>query len=477
MSLNYINIPDQFQPVLTDGLFFTVSASTYNPLTTFKFRFVYDLYVDGNFVFRGKCTPNPFGLGIIDLQQILESYTFNNPISYWNTTPIYTHTTFPFSRPSSDETISYFLQTGYEYSDTPLGNVTGFTGVGNSVGEPAEPSVLRKTFRSTMGTNGRATQQSFDSGPYVLSGTPLSVNPTTSGLFLTNAPRILDIADTEYFTLGFTNYFLGGSVLSEPYYVEYKFYDDSGTEITGTTYDNITTNGGGPRTNCNYVYPAMYLIEPISGTTYNTLYVGAGPENIPYFPSNCVQYTVQLYGVFEGSTSPIQPSPTPTPTPSATSTTPTPTPTPSATPGCGTCTEYSVLYTGETQVSVFFVNCQNGQTQSFIADANVEYEVCSCSTPYIEEVGLVTEVIGSCVPVAVTPTPTPTPSATQNAPLCTCIEYLVENNAEVTDYVQYIDCNGIPQTEGLLPTFSINICACEGTVEAEYSDVSIIGPC
>jgi len=98
MSLSYINTPEQFQPVLSDGLFFTVSANTYNPLTTFKFRFVYDLFVNGVNVFRGKCTPNPYGLGIIDLQQILETYTQNNPVSYWNTTPIYTHTTFPFSR-------------------------------------------------------------------------------------------------------------------------------------------------------------------------------------------------------------------------------------------------------------------------------------------------------------------------------------------------------------------------------------------
>jgi hypothetical protein len=205
--------------------------------------------------------------------------------------------------------------------------------------------------------------------------------------------------------------------------------------------------------------------------------VGAGPENIPNFPDNCVQYTVQLYGVFEGETEPIQPSPTPTPTPSATSTTPTPTPTPSATPGCGTCTEYSVLYTGESQTSVFFVNCQNGQTQSFIADANVEYEVCSCSTPYIEEEGLITEIIGSCVPVPVTPTPTPTPSSTQNAPICVCIEYLITNDSEFTDYIQYIKCDGFPETYALGSLQATTLCACEDTIEAEYSTVQILGPC
>ena len=464
MSLSYINTPEQFQPVLSDGLFFTVSANTYNPLTTFKFRFVYDLFVNGVNVFRGKCTPNPYGLGIIDLQQILETYTQNNPVSYWNTTPIYTHTTFPFSRPSTDETISYFLKTGYEYSDTPLGGITGFTGVGTAVGQPAEPSNLHKTFRSTMGVNGRATQQDFNIGPFVLSGTPLSTNPTTSGLFLTNAPRTQDLLETDYYTLGFTNYFLGGALLSEPYYVRYRFYDDEGYEITGYTYDNITTNGGGPRSDCNYVYPAMYLIDPISGTTYNTLYVGAGPQNIPNMPTGTTQYTVQLYGVFEGSTSPIQPSPTPTPTPSSTppSGTTTPTPTPSSTPPCTGCTEYTIFHTNEGVITVFFTNCANGVELSFPAEPNVLYETCSCSTPYSESAVTVVSV-GPCY--AATPTPTPTPSSTSNIPFCVCRTYRVQAFSYEPGYADYIDCEGNQQSAYIPRNGQVQFCACQDSVE------------
>jgi len=103
MSVIFTNTPPEFQPVLSDGLFFTLSADTTN---TFKFRYVYELYVNGENVFNGKCTPNPFGLGIVDLQQVLETWCANNPISTWNTTDIYTHTTFPFSRPYLDEVIS-----------------------------------------------------------------------------------------------------------------------------------------------------------------------------------------------------------------------------------------------------------------------------------------------------------------------------------------------------------------------------------
>ena len=48
MSLTILQTPEQFQPVLSNGLFFTVSADTTN---TFKFRYVYDLYVNGVYTF------------------------------------------------------------------------------------------------------------------------------------------------------------------------------------------------------------------------------------------------------------------------------------------------------------------------------------------------------------------------------------------------------------------------------------------
>ena len=64
MSVIFTNTPEQFQPVLSDGIFFTASADTLN---TYNFRYIYDLYVNNQFVFQGKATPNPFGLGIIDL--------------------------------------------------------------------------------------------------------------------------------------------------------------------------------------------------------------------------------------------------------------------------------------------------------------------------------------------------------------------------------------------------------------------------
>lgn len=451
MSLIFTNTPSEFQPVLSDGIYFTLSADTYNPLTTFKFRYIYDLYVEDLFVFQGKCSPNPFGVGIVDLQQVLETYTSSLPISYWSGTPIYTHTTFPFSRPANEQVINFQIKCGFEYADSEISPVTGFTGVGDLVGPPGYGSNVYKTFRSTMGVNGRATQQDFDIGPFVLSGTPQGIYPTTSGLFLTNAPRIQDIDPSEYYTLGFTNYYLWSgqtSGFSQPYYVKYNFYDDQGQIITSHTYDNILSNGGGPRYNCNHVYQQYYLIDPVSATTdYNTLYVGCGPMNISGFPDNCVSYTVQLFGNFTGSTSPIQPSPTPTPTPI-----PTLTPTPSPTPlPCEGCTEYQIYWSGDSLATVTITNCFTQLSQDLTIQSGLYYSVCSCDFP-VYELPLDVTTGGPCYPATPTPTPTrtltPTPScmyktwvvnlceSTCSGGICTCSPggtQTVYTNCSVTD--------------------------------------------
>lgn len=473
MSIYFQSTPAQFQPVLSDGIFFTLSSSTYNALTTFKFKFNYQLFVEDVLVFEGKCSPNPYGLGIVDLQQILETYTDSLPISYWNTTPIYTHQTFPFSRPANQEVINYYLKVGYEYANSELAPITGFTGYGNSTGQPAVLTDVYKVFRSTMGTNPRATQQSFDISPFILSGQPQGVYPTTSGLFLTNAPRIMDIMETDYFTLGFTNYYLWSgqtSGFSQGYYVEYKFYNDQGALLSATTYDNITTNGGGPRTNCNLVYQNLYLIEPVTASTeWNTLYVGAGPANLPQIPDGTVQYTVQLFGNFTGSTTPIQPSPTPTPTQFLT---PTPTPTPSSTPAgyCSGCTEYTLFWSGESLAIATITNCTTQQSQNVVLTAGLYYNLCSCTYPIVEFAVDITT--GGPCPQPVTPTPTPSATST-----CVCNEYLVENQEPYSDFIQYIDCSGVPQTTGLSGFQNITICACANTIESTYSTITLLGPC
>ena len=74
MSISIIHEPPQFQPVLTDGIFYTFSANTTG---VYKFRYTYDVYVNGTLEFSAKATPNPFGVGLADISRVLKTYCFN----------------------------------------------------------------------------------------------------------------------------------------------------------------------------------------------------------------------------------------------------------------------------------------------------------------------------------------------------------------------------------------------------------------
>jgi hypothetical protein len=450
MSVVITKNPAQFQPVKSDDLYFTVSANTTNQP---KFRYVYNVYVEGYLVFQGKATPNPYGLGIIDVSKILDSYTQNFPISYYQNTPIFSHQTSVFSRPYSNEVIDYYIEVGEEYADTFIGAVSGFTGIGNTIGNPSVPSSTFKAFLGTMGVNGNANEPRFNTGQFVLSGSPTPNFPyTTTGLFLTNAPRIQNITPGEYYTLSFTNYELGGNILSEPYFVRYSFYDATNTLITTYDYANIYNNGGGPSINCGQNY---YSSTITGGSNYNILMVGAGPKNIANFPSNTDYYHVQLFGKATPPPSPTA-TPTSTPTPTiASGSTPTPTSTPTQTPtATPACLYYNIINNNPDQIQQHYVDCNGIQTfifingyegdnnsinlclRSYTAITNVDYFYYSdCAQPTPET----------------TPTPTPTPQVCNSGTTL---------NITQAGWLKYTDCSGNTQYEYANTTGSFTITTC-----------------
>jgi hypothetical protein len=397
--------PYEFQPTKSDGIYWTVSADTASQP---KFRYVYNLYVNDYPVFQGKATPNPSNLGIIDVSRVLNNYVLNAPISYYQSTPIFTHQTGVFSRPYTNEVVDYYINVGEEYADSFIGATTGFTGIGNQVGNPGVRSSTHKAYLGTYNVNRRSNLPYLNIGQFTLSGSPSPAFPnTTNCLFLTNAPRIRDISLEEYSTLSFTNGDLGGQYLSEPYYVKYTFYDAGGFEITSYSYSNTTDNGGGPMTSCTQ----NYVDYTYTGTQmYNILNVGVGPKNIYNFPPGTAYYHVQLYGLSTAVT------PTPTATQNAT---PTPTPTisvtPSITPSSNepvpicTCKQYSVENYGGYTFEVSYQECDTLAVVSFYPDPFTTYIFCACEGSIGYEFGnpvTVTD-LGACPSPAPTPTPTP----------------------------------------------------------------------
>lgn len=303
------------QPTLSPDNYFVLSASTN---TEDKFRYVYNLYVFGEKVFTGKATPNPYGLGIIPVGDILHDYAKNAPIAFSATTggggsPIYIHQTNYYTTPVQDEVIDWWCYFGEEHSKGALLPPEQFTGIGNSQGEPAFPSGLKKSFLGTMGRNAFSNLPKLDTDKFFMRGYD-GLFPSTSSLFLTNSPRIRDISTDEYFTLSALNYILPSENVGNYSYVydtEYRFYDINDTFITGYTVANIRANGGGPRDTCNETYPTYSLPSGETQSQWNIIHIGAGTKNI-FIPDNTKYYQVQLKGYYvSGGT---QPTPTPTPT-------------------------------------------------------------------------------------------------------------------------------------------------------------------
>ena len=61
-QISIIKNIDNLQPTNSPDNYFVISADTNN---TDKFRYVFDMNINDEIVYQGKCTPNPEGLGII----------------------------------------------------------------------------------------------------------------------------------------------------------------------------------------------------------------------------------------------------------------------------------------------------------------------------------------------------------------------------------------------------------------------------
>ena len=307
---------DGTQPTLSPDNYFVLSATTN---TEDKFRYVYNLYVFGDKVFTGKATPNPYGLGIIPVGDILHDYAENTPVAYSaNTTggtSIFVHQTSYYSTPVKDQMIDWWCYFGEEHSKGPRLEPDTFTGIGNEQGEPAFPSGLKKSFLGTMGRNIFSNLPKLDTDKFFMTGYD-GIFPSQQSLFLTNSPRIRDISEDEYFTLSCFNYTLPSDDIGNYSYVydtEYRFYDDTDVYLTGYTVANTREFGGGPRDTCSETYFTYSLPSGETQSQWNILHVAAGTKNI-FIPENTKYYQVQLKGYYvSGGT-----IPTPTPTPTGT---------------------------------------------------------------------------------------------------------------------------------------------------------------
>ena len=442
MNVSIIQSPDDFQPVKSDGLFFVASADTQS---VFNFRYVFDVYIQGVKVFTGKSTPNPEGLGVLDVSKILETYLTGSPVALEQDTAIFWHSTFPFSRPYSNQVFLYYIQVGEEHSLTPTGRLEQYSGIGSNLGFPSVPSLDFRTYLGTLPVNYIANTQDFNYGPFVLSGVPTNAQ---QGLFLTNSPRQRDLNDNDYYTLSFTNYRINNQdVYSEPYYAKIDFYDEIGGFLTAYTFSNIWSNGGGPLSSCTTTYP-VNIPTYLQPTDFSILNLGVGPKNLPGIPANTYYYEVALYGVKNNILV------TPTPTASVTPTR-TPTPTPSATPPL--CQEYLVENNQGFTITETFDDCSDNPVTLTLAD-EASALVCVSSVPLSQ---FTWTLQGACPPA------------------CICLDVTFTNNAGRSEVLYYEDCNQNVIALTVAPFGVINTCICNFFSWTGATSFSIVsnGPC
>lgn len=297
MAITILREPDNLQPTMSDGLFYTISSDKTNNL---KYRYVFWVYVNNVKVFQGKSTPNPEGLGVIDISEILNTYC-NSSVEITDASANqYIHETEKFSLFKDNQVVEYYAVFGEEYSTGLTSSVVSYRGIDDNPGDPSLQSLINKAFDGTLINNVFSNRQDFDNTPYVLNQVPERFQ---KGLFLTNSPRILDVSMNDRHTLSFFNYNLSGGLISYPYKANYTFYDGDGNVLDSYDVDNIISNGAGP---LNAIvdggYDDDFIIQ--SAYTYNVVNVASGPYNINEglnIPAGTKHYEIKLLGKDQSS--------------------------------------------------------------------------------------------------------------------------------------------------------------------------------
>jgi hypothetical protein len=174
-------------------------------------------------------------------------------------------------------------------------------------------------------------------------------------------------------------------------------------------------------------------------------------------PPNTAQYTVQLFGKFTGTTTPIQPTPTPTPTPSAT-------------PQSCPCLTYEAFNASlESQGVLTYLDC-SGISRTLVIDPQQTFFVCVCrANSWTIEGNIIMTYDSPCDIPSPTPTPTPSPSP------CACGEYEIDTtNSEIENPVLfYTFCDGTEIVYTMNNGQIYLLCGCVGTFSCSDPGVVI----
>ena len=273
-----------------------VYAVTSNSSSAAQFQFVVDLTLSGSntLLQRIKQQPNPNNAGVFDMGSIITNYLDSD--NSWKAAPFVT---------SSEAAKRFQVKFGEQYGTSASSSVILYTGVGAVTGSPAvTASSYLYTINGLVDPNDKV-DWNFPSASYFTASAVSTTTTFSKQHALTNAPLTQSIQDGEYATISLINGNFTNSTSSaqDIFAVSVVVYNSASVEVDSFDLTNITSNGGGPRTNIGTLWSAISTSQT-AGTQLLT--VGIGPQNLSddgnTLQTDWAYYTVNAYGQKAAST-------------------------------------------------------------------------------------------------------------------------------------------------------------------------------
>ena len=436
--ITFLAQPNTIEPVYGNLVFQFESDKALDP-QYYKYRYVVDVFTNRGSTPTNRLfiTPSPEGWGQVDLSSILYDFTSSVPQAVGCDIPIH-EIGWGYL---NDNMIIYDIRVGEEYTDTPNGIVVlynGQDGVGN-------PNVRSEVCYTYNGVKEWYNGKNFNFQPFYLTGQTGDF-PQYSSMFMTNSPRTRYIRETDQAVLGAFNWYnvpddIGVLGTSRQVYSALFTYYDVNSNILGTnrTY-NVEANCG-TRPNCAW-YDGWFD-TPDNFPEQQVIYLGVGIPNQEDAHGFSVPPTTKYWKVeLEG----LQSQPTP------------PAPEIADFDGCS-CHEYSYTNNFEEEAVIFtYLDCV-GVEQTITITPLSTGTFCACQNTWSPNIS--TEIaldLGECA-------------------VCECKTYEITNPTELPGLFSYTNCSGDTINEGVDALSSVEVCACEGSVEAPGYGVSLLGDC
>ena len=281
----------EFIPAYSDAMFQVSTNATISSL--FKYKFVFDIYINGDKVLRLKTEPNAENKGIIDVSRILQDYVEAEEEAYGQVYSI--HKVQQFCA-SSNSCQIFQIKAGEEYATTSTGAVTLFDGYGNA-GNPNKASGAFTFWNgvnqwSDSGTDDEAFRSKFWKS-YFLTGTSKKV----LSQFAPSSTIKQKIGSNDYHTIAMFYAQFGQDSAS---YSLVQSASEYGQALI-TFYDSAGSSTGSPLT-----FDVKDQIGASGTTLYGTgnsggdnfIYLGVGTQNMldnsATIPSDTASYSVVL---------------------------------------------------------------------------------------------------------------------------------------------------------------------------------------